>query len=133
MTDIADLERILEWMRAAGLSHVTISEAGENLMLELPAVPAPAGTNMGMVAPAEPGTNLVVTSPAIGRFQLSHPAGTSQTLEIGTPIAANQILGFLVLGLTITAIRAPRDGRIAEGPPADGTLVGLGTPLITLS
>lgn len=121
MITLDDLDRILEWMQAAGLQSLSVSQGDVHLRLTRAATPA-----------ASTVTRAVVTS-AMGLFVSAHPRRPQTALKPGERVAAGAIVGFLQAGPTLVPVTVPTAGRVVEILAAPGALLGYGAPVLTLA
>jgi biotin carboxyl carrier protein len=125
MTSLAELNRVLGWMQAAGLASIELRDGDQLLRMVLDS--APAAPRAAQVAP-----QTQIVSPGMGRFLASHPRNPVAPITPGATISAGQIIGFLQLGNTLTAITSDKPGTAVQVYPSDGDLLGYGAPVLSL-
>lgn len=125
MYDEADLDRLIQAMRATGTTALTVKARGKKLHLSLQKGAAPRA----MPAPLPEPT---VASPGIGLFR---PRGMGDGLAALKPrasVLAGETLGYVAKGAALIAVSAPSPGRLAGDLPKAGRLCGYGDILFTM-
>ncbi|MDB5817597.1 MAG: biotin/lipoyl attachment protein [Rhizobacter sp.] len=79
----------------------------------------------------EPTAHVVASS--VGAFLRNHPLCDAPLTSPGDQVAVGQIVGLLRIGALLLPVEAPCDGTVVDCLVADGTAVGYGTPLFTLT
>ena len=121
MISLDDLDRVLDWMLAAGLQSLSVAEGDARLTLKL------AGR-----APNLPASTFDVTTKAMGVFLPNHPRRPQSTLKPRDEVAAGAIVGFLQSGSTLMPITTETSGRVMAIIAEPGSLLGYGAPVLTL-
>lgn len=122
MITIADLDRILSMMKEGGLQTLKIREGEKLISLRL----------SGGVSPIPEREEILVRSPAIGRFLRIHPGQDRPLVDLGDMVVPETIVGLLENGPILVPILAGHAGEISRVDAEEGSLLGHGVPVITL-
>jgi biotin carboxyl carrier protein len=120
--DDADLRALLGLVERDGLAELDLEYQGTRLLVRH-TTSAPPAISRSDVAEVPPETEVVIRSPAVGRFRPSVAAGDE--LAVGDVIGSLETLGVQ------SQITAPNAGTVAElHTPGDS--VGYADPLVTI-
>ena len=122
MISTEDIEKVMGWMQQARIASLRFEQGDEKICLKF------EGATGG-----DKGESHVVTSPAVGRFETAHPRLLDQIVSIGDRVIAGDIVGYVRADRTLRAITADRDGIVVSFAQTNGALVGVGTPILTIS
>ncbi|RPE66555.1 biotin carboxyl carrier protein [Pacificibacter maritimus] len=126
----ADLDRLIDAMRANGVSSLEVKSADQSLQLDLEHQAHPSALSQAP-APVQVQTKSA-KSPCIGRFL---PRGVDDGLaEIGTDteVQAGDTLGYIEYGVARAVVGAPVAGRVMQAAPESGTVFGFGDVVFNL-
>lgn len=121
MIDIALLDDLLDRMRASGLTELEVQQGEIRIAMRL-----------GAAVDAAPSKPVPVLSEGIGTFRPAHPRRPGLSVKPGDTVPKGMVLGYLEIGLTLTAITAPAAGILSEIIAKDGDLLGFGAHVFTL-
>lgn len=123
-----ELDRLIDAMRANGVTSLELEAQDQSLQLDLAAsYPSPA-------APAAPPAvqEIPAKSPCMGRFIARGDDDGLSALERGSSVTTGETLGYIATGLLRALILAPATGRLSEALPATGTIFGFGDKIISM-
>lgn len=121
-TSLADRSTVLQWMKAAGIAHVEISDLeGDRRIAFSNVEPAPA-----------PLVRVLIRAPIAGVLLTRHPWRDERFTEVQSEVIAGEILAVVRIGTIYVPVTAPSDGRIAEILVPAETIVEYGTSLMVL-
>lgn len=123
-----DTDRLISAMRAHDVTTLEIETKDDLLRLVLPV--QPTATASAPPPPSAAPTQHAATSPDIGVFLPRGQDDGLSALAKGHRVQAHEVLGYVVRGAVRAAITAPCAGRLAEAPPAPGTIFGFGDPIL---
>ena len=122
MMSTEDIEKVMGWMQQARIASLRFEQGDEKICLKF------EGATGG-----DKGESHVVMSPAVGRFEIAHPRLPDQIVSIGDRVITGDIVGYVRADRTLRAITADRDGIVVSFAQNNGSLVGVGTPILTIS
>ena len=122
MISTEDIEKVMGWMQQARIASLRFEQGDEKICLKF------EGATGG-----DKGESHVVMSPAVGRFEIAHPRLPDQIVSIGDRVITGDIVGYVRADRTLRAITADRDGIVVSFAQNNGSLVGVGTPILTIS
>lgn len=123
MITIADLDRILSMMKEGGLQTLKIREGEKLISLRL---------SSGGASPRAEREEILVRSPAVGRFLRIHPGQDRPLVDLGDTVVPETIVGLLENGPILMPILAGQVGEISRVEAEEGSLLGYGAPVMTL-
>lgn len=136
--DWDELHAVLRRLDASDLTAFECEGHGIVLRVRLahPLPPASGGssdalTASGVLATAEP-EMVLLRSPGMGRFRLSHPMAAVPPVEVGQRILQGDVVGYLQVDELLSPVLADRDARVVRQLAIDGALVGYAQPLFEL-
>ena len=138
-----DIVQISQWLKAAGLSSLELSNAqGTRLRIcvdkdnaAAPIAPA-ANPQAHSVAPQTtqiPSDNLVITAPYFGNLLLHNPATHKAFAPEGASISADDTVAMLQSGELTVPITTPQSGTVAHIKAQEGDLINYGQAILTVT
>ena len=132
--DVAEIGELVRCLAKSGLGRLEIERGNFRLSLSV------CSTGDRNVLPdmsqeramTEPATR-VVRSPAIGRLNLGHYGPYGRSLRAGDHFSSNQIIAVLEVAELLLPVSAKSAGRIERWLALEGSLLGVGAPLATVS
>ncbi|MEM9809668.1 MAG: acetyl-CoA carboxylase biotin carboxyl carrier protein [Pseudomonadota bacterium] len=126
-----ELERGGLRLRVARQINQTVieSQAAPVIAAAAPSIAAPAH-EAAMPAPAHSGE--AIKSPMVGTAYLSPTPGAAQFIEVGSDVAAGQVLMIVEAMKTMNEIKAPRAGKVQQILAKNAEPVEFDEPLILL-
>ena len=122
-----DLDRLIDAMRANGVTQLDIEGEGVAFRLALDATPPT------VARAAQPrASKIPVKSPAIGTFVARGDDDGLTPLEEGAQTQHGEILGYIAQGMVRLPIIAPASGRLVGTQPDHGKLLGYGDVIFQL-
>ena len=125
MLDPAVLGKIALWLEDAGVNSVEIETEGGRSM-RIVAGDGTAAPGSGPDAAVSRTSARPAKAPIAGHFLSVHPARDSAEATVGTPVFADQIVGFVRIGPLIMPIHAEAAGTLDGCVIEPGSLVGHG-------
>ncbi|MFN3273614.1 MAG: hypothetical protein ACK41U_02985 [Paracoccus sp. (in: a-proteobacteria)] len=125
MFDDKDTARLITAMRVCGVTLLEIETGDTLLRLALPAQVAAPGARTPPDLRRE-----AARSPEIGTFL---PRGSDDgliPLVQGDSVQVQETVGYVTRGAIRAVVLAPTAGRIADAPPAEGTIFGFGDTVV---
>lgn len=109
-------------------------QRGAPAAVPTPAAPAPAASNGPSVvsAPAAAETENAITAPLTGIFYRSPSPQTPAFVQIGSVVAAGDVIGLIEAMKLFNEIRSTKAGKVARIVAENGQLVRAHQPLIEL-
>ena len=143
MTELDDIERLLDLMDARDLEELEVAREGLRIRLRkrprggaparpaaVPAAPAPPVAAAGDEA-ADEGL-LVVKSPIVGTFHRAPAPDARPFVEVGSPVRKGQVLCIIEAMKLMNEIDAQHDGEVVEVLAEDRQPVQYGAPLFAI-
>lgn len=136
--DVQDLIAKMEWAAANGLremvfmlgrTEVKLCREGPICEAPVPGAPRPSPAAQPQV---EASADDVVTAPLAGLCHLKPDPASAPFLRPGDSVEAGQTLCIIEAMKVMTAVPAPRAGRVEEVRVTDGESVAVGAPLVRL-
>ena len=123
-----ELDRLIEAMRANGVTSLELEAQDQSLQLDL------AATYSSPAAPAAAPAvqDVAAKSPCMGRFIARGDDDGLSALDLGSSVTTGETLGYIATGLLRALILAPTTGRLSEALPATGTIFGFGDKIISM-
>ena len=132
----ADLDRLIDAMRATGTTELRLKAGETRVKLRLDAVPPTAGG--AWVAPSQPQpaatipATIPAVSPALGHWQPRGQGDGMGPLAPGAAVMRGEVLGYVRQGEVLWPLAAPETGTLIDTGPAEGTLLGYGDLVLSV-
>lgn len=147
-TRVAEIQRLIDVMVAAGAVEVEMEEKGRRLRVRLkedppvtvmpyaagpaPQVAAAAGVGGELAAPATDSDSFVFNSPMVGTYYHAPSPEAEHFVTVGQEVTADTTLCILEAMKVMNEIKAETDGVIVEILAENGESIEFGQPLFVL-
>ncbi len=141
--NVEEIRQLAEMMQTYGLERIELGEGADRVRLRrsvgpvrptlaepAPALPA-AAEAPARAAPAPP-AGRVVASPMVGVFYSAPAPDAEPYIAVGRAVAAGEVLCIVEAMKMMNEIAAEFGGEVAAIHVADGDIVEVGQPLLTL-
>lgn len=125
-----ELDRLIDAMRANGVSSLEVEAQDQQLHLDLAPAPFPE-VPLPTVAPVSARV-VPAKSPCIGRFVPRGIDDGLMHLESAQKVEAGETLGYVVQQHARAVVTAPAAGTLIGDAPQSGTIFGYGDTIIRL-
>ncbi|MBP1737069.1 MAG: acetyl-CoA carboxylase, biotin carboxyl carrier protein [Oscillospiraceae bacterium] len=139
--EMEKIEALAQLMNRHGLSVVSITENGEELRLERPAVPMPsplsaASVTLSVPAPKDESgvfsRGEEICAPMVGIFYSASGPESKPFVQVGQRVKRGDVLCIIEAMKLMNEVTAERDGEIADICADNGQLVEYGQCLMKL-
>ena len=147
MTDLSDIERLLDLMEARGLEEFEVEREGLRVRFRKPGVPAaqaapvapppapapaPAAADGGAEQDSGAAGLEIVKSPIVGTFYRAAEPGADPFVDVGSAVRKGQVLCIIEAMKLMNEIDADRDGEIVTIFVEDSQPVQYGESLFAI-
>lgn len=141
--NVEEIRQLAEIMQTYGLERIELGEGAAQVRLHRPAGPVhsaqaepvlPADRTEEACVQAEqaPSAGRVVTSPMVGVFYSAPAPGADPYIAVGKHLEVGEVLCVVEAMKMMNEITAEFAGKVAAIHVADGDIVEVGQPLLTL-
>lgn len=121
------IQQLSTWLAATDIGALELRGPGTALHLHNRG----GVVEVGEAAPAS-AVSMSIPASSVGVFLHRHPLRAESLAAPGQPVQAGQAVGLLQVGLLLLPVAAPTSGTVHQMLTDHGTVVGYGTPLISL-
>jgi acetyl-CoA carboxylase biotin carboxyl carrier protein len=145
MTDLDDIERLLDLMDARGLEELEVEREGLRVRFRKPGGPVAPAVQPPAPAPGAPATPpqaaapeadeaglAIIKSPIVGTFYRSPEPGADAFVEVGSAVRKGQVVCIIEAMKLMNEIDADQDGEVVTVYVEDGQPVQYGESLFAI-
>lgn len=131
-----EIARIIHLMERHGIAEFEYEIGATELKLSRDAATARPTQNdpaMAMASRPEPENPATIDAPGVGWFLISHPAATTAPAPLPRRVEKGEIVGYIRTGALLRPVLADRDCDLLRALRSEGTAVGYGEALFTVT